>query len=100
LISTLFIDTPDNLKALRFHFMLDGKDLATRQTLITLIDPTFSQQFYGGQFDWIQNGAVIQAGALKVGNHTLRTQIFDATGLTTDTTISFQMFPRGSSTCK
>lgn len=71
LISSLLADTQANLQNYNPQIIMDGTPLHTTRTPIRIIDPTYSQQHYGGQYYYIQVGEILSPQQITAGTHTL-----------------------------
>ena len=95
LVSSLLIDTKANLQKFRPQMTIDGVSLAVTTTPIKLIDPTFSQKQYGGQYYYTQTGTILAPSQIPVGNHSLHQ--FDTSGF--DRTFAFIIDASGTGSC-
>ncbi|HKE66923.1 MAG TPA: hypothetical protein VKB59_20055 [Micromonosporaceae bacterium] len=72
LVSSQLVDTKANLEKYRPLQSIDGVILKTTRTPIRLIDPTYSQQHFGGQYYYIQIGVILSPQQISAGKHSLR----------------------------
>jgi hypothetical protein len=96
LVSSQLVDTKANLQNYKPQQTIDGAILQTTRTPIKLIDPTYSQQHYGGQYYYIQIGVVLSPHQISVGSHSLRQF---AANSNFDRQIPFTIDPSGTGAC-
>ncbi len=71
LVSVFDYDTQTNLQSFMPQMTLDGTSLQVMKTPIKLVDPTYSQQYLGGQYYYIHVGTILSPQSLAVGQHEL-----------------------------
>jgi hypothetical protein len=97
LVSSQLVDTRANLEKYKPMQTIDGVTLQTTRTAIKPVDPTYSQQHYGGQYFYIQIGVVLSPQQISVGMHSLRQ--FDA-AIGFDRQIPFTIDASGTGVCR
>jgi len=93
-VSSQMVSTKAALEKYQPQQSIDGVMLQTTRTPIRLIDPAYSQRYYGGQYYYIQIGVVLSPQQISVGKHSLRQFTKDF-----DRQIPFTIDPSGTGAC-
>jgi hypothetical protein len=100
LVSIFYLDTTEaRVQALHTVITLDATEtFDTTKLPIQPVDPTYSQQHFGGQYWYSQEGEVLPPFAINPGAHTLR--LYDRDGGSFNRFYPFTIDASGTGVCK
>jgi len=98
-VSSQLVGAKADLEKYQPRQSIDGKLLQTTRTPVRLIDPAYSQRYYGGQFYYIQIGVVLSPQQISVGKHSLRQFATDGFLTGFDRQIPFTIDRSGTGAC-